>query len=113
MWIILDYKTTKQGMWRKDENSIKYDLQLRTYAKVINKEFNIPPEKIRGALFYLEDSKFVPTSFTQESIDSAEKELLQTYNEIKSKNPDTVVGTVGDHCGLCDYKKICSYYNQC
>ena len=111
MWIILDYKTTKQGAWRKDVNSIKHDLQLRTYAKVINKEFNVPPEKIRGALFYLEDSQFVPTGFTQESIDNAEKELLKTFYEIENKNPDTVIGTVGDHCGLCDYKKICSFYN--
>ena len=112
LWLIIDYKTTKKGAWRKDANSIKHDLQLRTYAKVVNKEFNIPPERIRGALFYLEDSQFVATSFTQESIDSAEKQLLDMYKEIELKNPDTVVGTVGDHCGLCDYKKVCSFFNR-
>lgn len=111
LWIILDYKTTKPGAWRKDENSIKHDLQLRMYAKVVNKTFNVDPKNIRGALFYLDDAKLMPTGFTQESIDSAEKELLTAFNSISSKDPATVVGNVGDHCGLCDYKTICPYYS--
>lgn len=109
LWIILDYKTTKPGIWRKNENTIKSDLQLRMYAKVINKQFQVDPKNIKGALFYLDDAKLVPTGFTQESIDSAERELLNIYNNIANQDPATVIGNYGDHCGLCDYNTICPY----
>jgi ATP-dependent exoDNAse (exonuclease V) beta subunit len=112
IWIIIDYKTTKPGKWRKNIESIKHDLQLRTYAKIINKEFKVDPKNIKAALYYLEDNQFVPTSFTQESIDSAERELLELYNKIQDQDPLTVIGNVGEHCELCDYKKVCSFYNM-
>lgn len=44
--MILDYKTTKAGFYQKDNNTIKQDLQLRTYAYYVCKEFKLQPDKV-------------------------------------------------------------------
>lgn len=110
-WFILDYKTTKKGKWRKDNNSIVHDLQLRMYARVVQKAYNVPVENIRTALFYLDDSELVATKFTQDAVDAAEQELLEAYNQITEAHPDFAQGTVGDHCRFCNYRKRCPFYN--
>lgn len=110
-YFIIDYKTTKKGPWRKNLVSVQYDLQLRCYGKVIQKTFNVAPEKIRAALFYLDEPELVSTKFTQESLDTAEQELKEAYYQIKNKDPEAVRGSVGDQCGRCDYSEICPFYN--
>lgn len=110
-YFILDYKTTKKGFYRKNENTIKSDLQLRSYARIVQKEFGAKTENIRAALYYLEGGNLIATKFTQESLDSAEKELHDAYKEITSTNPDDVYGRVGDQCKRCDYRKICPFYS--
>lgn len=111
MWFILDYKTTKKGKWRKDNQSITHDLQLRTYARVVQKHFNVPAENIRCALYYLEGGNLVAAKYSQASIEAAEAELLQAYNDIVSKDADKVKGNVGEHCNRCDWKTICPFFN--
>ena len=110
-WFVLDYKTTKKGKWRKDNNSIVHDIQLRMYARVVQREFNVPVENIRAALYYLEGGELVATRFSEESVKQAEQELLNTYNEIINTNPDDVRGTVGDHCRFCAFRRRCPFYN--
>ena len=109
-WII-DYKTTKQGWWRKNEKTIVDDLQLKCYAAVVRKKFNIPAPNIQTALFYLEGGQLIGARFSEESLDQAEKELLQTYLDIENSNPDQVWGRVGEHCKRCDFCKICPFYS--
>lgn len=109
-FFIIDYKTTKKGKWRKNRTNIHKDLQLRCYAKVVQKEFNAKPENIRAALFYLDGADLVSTRFTDESINSAEDELRATFQEIIKTPPNSVQGKVGDHCRRCDYRKICPFY---
>lgn len=109
-YFILDYKTTKQGIWRKNKSNISKDLQLRTYGKIVQNKFGAKPENIKAALFYLEGAEIVSTGFTQESLDSAQQELIETYNHIVSSNPNNVRGSVGNHCRFCDYRKICTFY---
>jgi CRISPR/Cas system-associated exonuclease Cas4 (RecB family) len=111
-FFILDYKTTKQGMWRKNKGNIGKDLQLRTYGKIIQNHFGAKPENIKAALFYLEGSEIVSTGFTQESLDSAQQELIETYDRIVSSDPSLVVGSVGNHCRFCDYRKVCTFYKN-
>jgi ATP-dependent helicase/DNAse subunit B len=111
-FFILDYKTTKKGKFRKDKNSIKDDLQLRTYARIVQKQFNVPAENINTALYYLEGGNLISSKFSQESLDSAEKIMLDCYNEIKNYNPDDVWGTVGFHCQRCEYNKICPFFKR-
>jgi len=108
-YFLIDYKTTKKGSWRKDEISIVGDLQLRCYARVIQKEFNVDPSDIRGALYYLDGANLVPVRFTEKSLIEAEQILLKAYMEIERSNPDTVIGNVGRHCSRCDYKSICAF----
>jgi CRISPR/Cas system-associated exonuclease Cas4 (RecB family) len=108
---IIDYKTTKKGPYRKNKGNIMHDLQLRAYAKVIQKTFNIKAENIKAALYYLEGGDLIATSFNQESIDSAEKELLRAYIDIQNADADKVWGKVGNHCTRCDYNDICPFYN--
>lgn len=110
-YFILDYKTTKKGFWRKNPNTIRNDLQLRCYARVVQKEFGAKAENIRAALYYVSDSELVATKFTEESLILAEQELLNTYKQIKSTSPDDVYGNVGDQCRRCDYRKVCPYYS--
>lgn len=110
-FFILDYKTTKKGPWRKTKNTIRKDLQLRCYGKIVQKHFSAKAENIMAALYYLEGPNLISTSFTQESLDSAHTELLETYKEINNMNPDHVIGTSGNHCRFCDYKKTCPFYD--
>ncbi len=110
-YFILDYKTTKKGKWRKDSQSILHDLQLRLYARVVQKEFNVSADKIQVALYYLEGGDLVSAKYTDAAILSAEHELLEAYNQIKELHPDNAIGNVGSHCWRCDYKKRCPFYN--
>lgn len=109
---ILDYKTTKKGIWRKNRGNIGKDLQLRCYGRIVQKHFGAKPENIKAALFYLEGAELVATGFTQESLDSAQKELTDTYDRIKTADPDLVMGTTGTHCRFCDYRKNCPFYKS-
>jgi RecB family exonuclease len=107
---ILDYKTTKKGWWRKGPKDITNDLQLRTYARVVQKEFNAKPENIKTALYYLEGAELVGACFTEQSLDKVEQELLKHYLEIEKTNANGVLGNVGSHCSRCNYRKICPFY---
>lgn len=115
-YFILDYKTTKKGFWRKNQNTIRKDLQLRSYARIVQKEFGAKPENIRCALYYLDggpgnSGDLISTRFSEESLISAEKELHDAYKDITSTNPDDVYGRVNDQCKRCDYKSVCSHYS--
>lgn len=110
-FFILDYKTTKKGRWRKNSNTIRQDLQLRFYARVVQKEFNAKPENIQAALYYLEGPELVATRFNEQMLITAEQELCDVFKEIVNTNPDDVWGRVGDQCKRCDYRKICPHYS--
>lgn len=111
-WFILDYKTTKKGKWRKDQNTILHDIQLRMYARVVQKEFNVPAENIRAALFYLDDGELVAAKFSQESIEEAERYLLDSYNTIAEMPAETAPANVGSHCHFCQFKSACPFYKS-
>lgn len=110
-YFILDYKTTKKGFWRKNNNTIQNDLQLRCYGRVVQKEFGAKAENIRAALYYVDGPDLVSTKFTEELLVSAEEELLEAYNQISSTHPDQAWGRTGDHCRRCDYRQICPFYS--
>lgn len=111
-FFILDYKTTKKGRFRKNKNTIKDDLQLRTYARIVQKEFNVPAENINTALYYLEGGDLISSKFSQKSLDEAENILLSCYNDIKNHDPENVWGNVGFHCQRCEYNKICPFFKK-
>ena len=111
-FFILDYKTTKKGKFRKNKQTIKDDLQLRTYARIVQKQFNVPAENINTALYYLEGGDLISTKFSERSLESAENILLESYNSILSSDPDKVWGTVGNHCQRCEYSKMCPFFNK-
>ena len=106
-YFILDYKTTKKGGWRKNANTIKKDLQLRCYARVVQKKFGAKAENINCALYYLEGGDLVSSKFSEESLIAAEQEIHDTYKHIISTHPDDVYGMVGNHCHRCDYLQVC------
>lgn len=111
-YFILDYKTTKRGNWRKNSKTIKSDLQLMTYARIVQKNFNVPAENISAALYYLEGGNLVSTKFSQKSLDHAEKILKECYDEIKDYEPEKVWGNIGDHCKRCEFRKICPFFKK-
>ena len=108
---ILDYKTTKKGPWRKGAKDITSDLQLRTYARVVQKTFDVRAENVKAALYYLDGAELVGACFSESSLDSVERELLKYYLDIEKTNPNGVLGNVGSHCSRCDYRKICPFYS--
>ena len=107
-WII-DYKTTKKGKFRETAESIKTNLQLRCYARVVQKTYNVDAKNINTALYYVEGGNLLGARFTNESLLAAEKELLKTYNQIVAMTPENAWGRVGPHCNFCQYKKICPF----
>jgi CRISPR/Cas system-associated exonuclease Cas4 (RecB family) len=110
-FFIIDYKTTKKGRWRKTPNTIRKDIQLRCYARVVQLEFGAKAENIKAALFYLDGADLIATKFTEESLTSAQTELHETYKDIVSTHPNDVYGRVGDQCRRCEYRPICPFYS--
>jgi len=111
-FFIIDYKTSKKGLYRKNRHTITEDLQLRTYAKVVQKEYGVEAKNIKAALYYLEGANLIGASFSQASLDSAESELLEAYKQIQQTPPENAYGNVGDWCRRCDYVKICPFYRM-
>lgn len=111
-FFILDYKTTKRGKFRKDSKTILYDLQMRSYARVIQKTFDCRADQIRAGLYYLEGGNLVAATFSQKSLLAAEEELLEAHKQISASDPDKVWGKVGPHCSRCDWQRICPFYRS-
>ena len=110
-FFIIDYKTTKPGSYRKNERTILKDLQLRMYAKVIQKEYGAKAENIRACLYYLEGGNMIGATYSQASLDAAEDQMREAYRQIEGTNPASVQGKVGEHCRRCDFRKICPTYS--
>ena len=110
-YFILDYKTTKKGRWRKNASTIKKDLQLRCYARVVQKHYGAKAENINTALYYLDGGDLVSSKFSEESLIAAEQELHDALKEIIGTHPNDVYGRVGDQCKRCDYRQICCFYS--
>ena len=109
-WFIIDYKTTKRGPWRKTPQTIVDDMQLRCYARVIQKMNNAPANNIKAALYYLEGGNLIAAQFSEQSLLVAEQEMLKSYLAIEKSDPDKVWGNTSN-CGRCEFKSICPFYN--
>ena len=107
---IIDYKTTKKGKFRVTKETVKHDLQLRMYARVIQREYGLKAENIKAALFYLEGSNLIACQYSDESLQKAEQDLLEAHITIEQADPDQVWGKVGWHCKNCDYAEMCPFY---
>lgn len=107
---IIDYKTTKKGKWRVNSETIKEDLQLRMYCRVVQRDFGILPQNIKAALFYLEGENLVPVQYSEQALIQVEDDLRNAYVRIENADPDKVWGRVGWHCKTCDYASICPFY---
>lgn len=110
--IIIDYKTTKKGPWRKNKDTILKDLQLRMYCKVVQREFNVEAEDIKAFLYYLEGGDLIGAKFNQSSLDSAEEELREAFGKILEMEEKDVKPTIGYHCNRCDFRTMCKYFGK-
>ena len=108
---IIDYKTTKKGKFRVTSQTVLEDLQLRCYARVVQREFNIKPENIKAALYYLEGENLIAANYSGDSLDRVEKELRDGFICIEEFDADKVWGNVGWHCKNCDYATMCHFYS--
>ena len=109
-YFIIDYKTTKKGRYRKTLGTVVNDLQLRAYSRVTQIQKNVPAKNIKAALYYLEDKKLIGCRFSEESLASAQEELIYAHNQIENTPEDKAWGNVGDWCKRCDYRTICPFY---
>lgn len=109
---IIDYKTTKKGKWRVNADTVKTDLQLRMYARVVQLEYGLPAESIKAALFYLDGENLIGAQYSEESLAGVEEELKKAFIMIERSDPDKVWGSVGWHCKNCDYETICPFYKE-
>lgn len=107
---IIDYKTTKKGKFRVDAQSVKHDIQLRMYARVVQREYGIPAENIKAALHYLDGENLIAAQYTDESLLQVEQDLLATFKHIEKSDADKVWGKVGWHCKNCDYASLCPFF---
>lgn len=112
-FFIIDYKTTKKGKYRKNRATIITDLQLRTYANVVKRNFGAKAKDITAALFYLEGGDLFPATFSEASLIAAESELLEAYKRIEVKDPKKIIANVGKHCERCDYRYSCPFIKLC
>jgi len=110
-YVIIDYKTTKKGRWRKTKRDVVTDLQLQCYSLVVMRELNVKPSQIYASLCYLDGAEFIGAQFSEKTLQKTEENLLDIYNKIEEANPDKVWGRTGRHCGRCDYRTICPFYS--
>ena len=110
--IVLDYKTTKPGPFRENAQSVKFDPQLRYYARFVSQEFKIPAQNISTALLYLDDYQIVGCKYTEQSLIDIEKDMLHLYNTIATKEPDAAWGKVGQQCPRCEYSDVCPFFKN-
>lgn len=108
---IVDYKTTKQTPWRVGPKNILDDLQLRCYARAVQRDFGAKAENINCALYYLEGEEVVGARFSEETLKRTDEELLQAYLQIANTKPEDALGRVGEWCRRCEYKRVCSCYS--
>lgn len=108
---IIDYKTTKKGKWRVNKETVKDDLQLRCYARVVQREFGLKAENIKAALYYLEGEDLIACQYSDASLLQVEQDLKNAFIQIENSDPDKVWGKVGWHCKNCDYATICPFYS--
>jgi len=111
-FFIIDYKTTKKGRWRKNNKTIKTDLQLRAYSRVVQKIFNVPADKIKAALYYVEGGDLVGATYSEKALEAAESELREGYRQIEAHDPEKVWGRIGRHCDRCAYRSLCPFINK-
>ncbi len=109
---IIDYKTTKKGKWRTNKENVTSDLQLKTYARVVQKEYGIAAENIKAGLFFLEGEELVIAQFSDQTLLDVEAELKEAFIRIESADPDKVWGNVGWHCKTCDFCQVCPFYQS-
>jgi CRISPR/Cas system-associated exonuclease Cas4 (RecB family) len=109
---IIDYKTTKKGNFRLNNQTVLEDLQLRCYSRMVQKEFNIKANNIKAALYYLEGENLVAAQYNNDSLERVEEELKNGFIQIETSDPDKVWGNVGWHCKNCEYNTICQFYKQ-
>jgi CRISPR/Cas system-associated exonuclease Cas4 (RecB family) len=112
LFYVIDYKTTQKGPYRKTKKTVTSDLQLRCYAKVVQRDFNVKAENIRTALYYVDGADLIGAQFSQQSLDAAEEELKNVYSLVENTNENDVWGNVGEHCTRCGYRKICPFYRN-
>lgn len=112
MFFIIDYKTSKPGKFRKTRENIIYDLQLRCYSRVVQKKYNIPAERIKAALYYLEGGDLIAAQYSDQALENAENDLLQAYHDIENKDENDVWGRTGPHCNRCEYRSICPFFRN-
>lgn len=110
-YFILDWKTTKKGFWRPTRQTIVNDLQLQTYARVVQREFKVEAKDIHAGLYFLEGGDLVGASFTDATLEGVEKRLAEAHKTIKEADPDHAYGNVGPHCKRCEFRKICTFYS--
>lgn len=109
-YFIIDYKTSKKNRWRKNISNISTDLQLRTYARVMQIKFGVPANRIRAALYYLEDGQLIGSKFSEASLQQIEHQLIDAYKQIEQTAPEDAWGRLTDQCRRCEYRKICPFY---
>lgn len=109
---IIDYKTTKKGKWRVNKQTVVDDLQLRMYARVVQRNFGLKAENIKAALFYLEGEELVGCCYSDASLQEVERSLLESFVLIEKADPDKVWGRVGWHCKNCDYSTLCPFFSS-
>lgn len=109
---IIDYKTTKKGKFRVNSQTVLDDLQLRCYARFVQREFNVSADNIKAALYYLDGENLVAAQYNDQSLQGVENDLKNGYIEIENTNPDKVWGNVGWHCKNCDYASMCYFFQS-
>lgn len=107
---VIDYKTTKKSKWRTNKTTVTTDLQLRTYARMVQKYFNLKPENIKTALYFLEGEELLAASFSAASLALVEADLKEEFLSIEAADPNKVWGNVGPMCKFCDYNTLCPFY---
>ena len=100
---IVDYKTGEA----KDQKEVDRDTQLSYYALACRDFFKLPLKTL--SLYYFEDAQKISTTRTNEQLEEAKEDIVNTVKEIKVGNFEAKTSPL---CKFCDYRHICPAYKN-
>lgn len=104
--MVIDYKTSR-GKNQKSISQAMTDPQLMTYAYFVSKTFDVPAERITTMLYYLENGKKVPATFSAAALEEHMQSVREQSLHILGMQPEETKANLSGYCRFCEYRGIC------
>jgi putative RecB family exonuclease len=104
-YLVIDYKTSKRAMSQRD---LYTDPQMIMYAAAVNKQYDVPFDKITVSHYYPHLDKFVTVKYTAATVNSyLNGKLKPQIWDIRKRKLGQFPPVPNRFCDWCGYRDIC------